>query len=816
MEEFITAIFLIIFWIIIVIISYKYLFYYIKKIYSEKISKEIRFFMVKIPRKESDLDQKQDNTQNMKQNIEIMNQVFKNFYSIYSRDFKSKYVLQNYISLEILVEKEMIKFIIWTPKDYLETFEKMISGFYPGSVIDKIEQPKLLNAGKFADWWYFILSKDNAFPIKTYQNFEADPMDSLLSAFSRVDWEEKLCLQILVSPLAEKWQKKVGKSVEKIKSGAGKWFFSMLIDLFSPLFAPSDDKKQWAEKKNWYSQQQIWDIEKKIEDEWFNLIIRTLAVSPNPDRAKKIIKDIQRAFSQYNYIWLNTFTFLQTKNIEKFIKDFVAKIFIRPFFTPEKFIFFIRSQILNIKELSSIFHFPHSRFNKNPRIKWQNFKIVPPPDNLPQEWILIWHNLFAGVKKEIKVASKDRFRHFYLIWQTWTWKSSMLLVQAKQDAIQNNWFALIDPHGDLCEFIIKNYPKDRIEDLIYFNAGDFDMPIWFNAFEADNDEEKDLILNDAIDMFVKMYWPEIFGPRIQDYFLNWMMTLMDQPEWWTLIEIVRLFADEAFQKLKIKNVKNPVIRGWWEKTFKSMWEKEKAEIIPYFQAKFGPFTTLPIIRNIIWQPKSSFNIADAMQEGKVILLNLSKWKMWEVNSKLLWTMMVSKIKSAALRRASLPEDQRKDYFLYIDEFQNYITQSIETILSEARKYRLWLIIAHQYIEQLVQKSLWWETDLRPAVFGNVWSIMAYKVGAKDAEYLEQEFSPEFSRSDLVNMDKFKWVMKLSVDTQPTRPFSISVLNPYEETLNTDEKVKIIKEISRLKRWRKRELIEKEIYYRMGA
>jgi len=190
--------------------------------------------------------------------------------------------------------------------------------------------------------------------------------------------------------------------------------------------------------------------------------------------------------------------------------------------------------------------------------------------------------------------------------------------------------------------------------------------------------------------------------------------------------------------------------------------------------------------------------------------------MWEVNSKLLGTMMVSKIKSAALRRASLPEDQRKDYFLYIDEFQNYITQSIETILSEARKYRLWLIIAHQYIEQLVQKALWWETDLRPAVFGNVWSIMAYKVGAKDAEYLEQEFSPEFSRSDLVNMDKFKWVMKLSVDTQPTRPFSISVLNPYEEVLNTDEKVKIIKEISRLKRWRKRELVEKEIYYRMGA
>lgn len=248
-----------------------------------------------------------------------------------------------------------------------------------------------------------------------------------------------------------------------------------------------------------------------------------------------------------------------------------------------------------------------------------------------------------------------------------------------------------------------------------------------------------------------------------------------------------------------------------------MWQKEKSEIIPYFQSKFAAMTSSPILRNIIWQKESSFNIYDAMQSWKVILFNLSKWVMWEINSELLGTMMVSKLKSAALRRANIPQSERKDYFLYIDEFQNYITPSIETVLSEARKYRLWLVIAHQYIDQLAQKSLWWETDLRPAVFGNVWTIMSYKVGAKDAEYLEQEFAPRFSRTDLVNMDKYKWVMKLSVDTQPTRPFSINVVNPYAEPpINTPDKVKVIKEISRLKWWRKKDLVEKEISYRIAA
>ena len=474
----------------------------------------------------------------------------------------------------------------------------------------------------------------------------------------------------------------------------------------------------------------------------------------------------------------------------------------------------VGKQILNIKEVASIYHFPHSRFNKNPRIKWQNFKIVPAPDNIPTDGILLWHNIYSGVKKEIWMKNVDRFRHFYIIWQTGTGKSTMISAQAKQDMLNGNGFAIIDPHGDLCEFVLQHYPKERIDDLIYFDAGNTDYPYGLNILEAKNTDEIDIVTNDAVEMFIKLYGPEIFGPRIQDYFRNAAMTLMEQPEWGSLAEIMRIFTDEWYQKLKVKNVKNQVVRSWWEKTYNSMWDREKQEIIPYFQAKFGPLITNWILRNIIWQNESSFDVNKVMQEWKVLLVNLSKGKVWELNSQLLGMIMVSKIKNAALSRASLPPEQRKDFFLYIDEFQNFVTPSIETILSEARKYRLGLILAHQYIDQLTKKDLWWETDLKGAIFGNIWTLMSYKVWAKDAEFMEQEYAPAFSRSDLINMDRFKWVMKLSIDTQPSKPFSLDALNPYTTPLNDKKKFEIIKKISMLKYGRKKDLVEKEIFYRV--
>ncbi len=791
--------------IVIIIISWIWFKIYIKNKKKEDYAKNLVFLLVKIQKKDSDMDKNNDNIQWMKNNIQLMEQVYKNFYWIFNWWWKWKLFWQKHISLNMVCEKEIIKFIVWMPKDFKDSFDKTISSFYPGCTTEEIKPPKMLEAGKFGYGGYLVLSKDDAYPIKNYEKFEADPMDSLLSAFSRVKREEKLQLQILIQPISESWQWNFRKKIKWIKSW---WLMNSFL------------RWKWKENEDnsWLSSTQMQDMEAKVQDEWFEIVIKTFANSPDPERPKKIINELALSLNQYNYNWLNSFIFLKMKNLEKFGKEFIQHIFKKPIFTLYKWLFFITAQILNIKELASIYHFPHSRFNKNPRILWQKFKIVPAPDNIPAEWILLWENLYSWVKKEIKIANVDRFRHFYIIWQTGTGKSTMITAQAKQDTLKWNWFAIIDPHGDLCETIIQYYPKDRINDLIYFDAGNLDMPFGMNLLEPsspDNYDEIDLITNDATELFVKLYWPEIFWPRLQDYFRNAAMTLMEQPEWGSLTEIMRLFTDEAFQKVKVSKVKNPVVKAWWNSTYAAMWDREKGEIIPYFQAKFGPLTTNWILRNIIWQVESSFKIDQVMQEGKVLLLNLSKGKIWEINSQLIWLILVSKIKQAALARASMAPEDRKDFFLYIDEFQNFITPSIESILSEARKYRLGLILAHQYIEQLKQKDLWGETDLTWAIFGNVWTIMSYKVWAKDAEYLEQEFSPEFSRQDLVNIDKFKAVMKLSIDTQPSRPFSINILNPYvEEWKNDPKKCDIIKQISTLKYGRKRELVDKEIFYRI--
>lgn len=475
-----------------------------------------------------------------------------------------------------------------------------------------------------------------------------------------------------------------------------------------------------------------------------------------------------------------------------------------------------KGTLMSIKELSSVYHFPNSKFNRNPRIRRQKFKIVPAPDHLPSEGLLIGYNSYAGTHKEIRITDTDRFRHFYCIGQTGTGKTTALLVMAKDDLINGKGFTFVDPHGDFCEHLLDYFPKERIDDLIYFNVADFENPLAFNVLEAKTPEERDVVVSDLIDMFVSMYGHEIFGPRIQDYFRNACYCLMEQPDGGTMSEIVRLFVDPVFNKIKVGNITNPIVRGWWEKTYNAMGDREKAEMIPYFQAKFSPFTDNSIVRNIVGQPQSSFNFFEAMQQNKIVLVNLSKGLLGEESSQLLGRFITTQIKVAALRRASIPESERKPYFLYVDEFQNYVSKSFESILSEARKYKLGLCVAHQYIDQLKQGGLGGQIDLSKAIFGNVGTMMSYKVGAPDAEFLEKEFGPEFTQLDLVNMDKFKGVIKLSVGTQPTRPFSINILNPYTPPFHTAEKKKLIKEISALRRGRKKELVEKEIFYRVGA
>ena len=777
---------------------------------------------VQIPKnavaRSSDIDAK-DHIQSMKQNIELMNQVYKNFYAVFDDSWKNKRYWNNYISMEIVVEREVIKFFLWVPKEYLITVEKMISSFYSWAIVEQVKQPKMLDAGKFFAGWEFVLTKDSVYPIKTYESFEADPMDSILSAFSNISKEEKVWIQILVEPLHEDWLKKMRKKADDIKEGKEtKGFWDFIKKVWNS-DKPDADEKNKEKKKHNFSQQQLWDFDKKMDDELFQVKMRTIATSPDKRRPKKIIDDIARLFNQYNYIGLNTIKFHKAKNLRKFAKHYVLRLFYSDNTLLSDLRLFKKTMILNIKELSSIIHFPHWRFNQNPRIAWQRFKIVPAPDNLPNEWIVVWYNTYWGVKKEIRITDSDRFRHIYILGQTGTWKSTIMLTQAIDDMENWRWFTFIDPHGDAIEMLLKHFPKERIDDLIHFDLWNTAYPIWLNPLEVDPEDadEKDVVTNDLVEMFIQMYWPEIFGPRIQDYFRNACLLLMDQPEGWTIVDIMRLFTDEAFAEAKIRNLKDPVVASWWNKTYKKMWDREKAEIIPFIQAKFWPFTTWVYVRNIIWQPKSAFKMYDAMQQKKIILLNLAKGISWEETSKLIGKIIAMQVKLSALKRAKIAEEDRVPHYLYVDEFQNYVSASFESILSEARKYRLWLVVAHQYTDQLKQEWLWGNLDLSKTIFGNVGNMFVYKVGAPDAEFLAKEFEPEFNQTDLTATDKFMGACKISINNQQTRPFSFKAKIPYELPVkNSPEKVQIIKQISSLKWGTKRELVDKEVYYRVGV
>ena len=783
---------------------------------------KIRFLQVQIPKnavaRSSDIDAK-DHIQSMKQNIELMNQVYKNFYAIFDEGWKNKEFGNNAISMEILVEKEVIKFILWVPSDHLMTVEKMIASFYTGAIVENIRQPKILEAGKYFAGGEFTLTKDSVHPLKTYESFEADPMDSILSAFSNISRDEKVWIQILVEPLHENWLKKMRKTADDIKEGKKKLGFWWIIQKLRDSGKKETSEKEQKEKKHSLSQQQLSDFDKKMDDELFRVKIRTIATSPDKQRPRKIIDDISRLFNQYNYIGLNTLKFNKAQDLQTFARHYSLRILYPDTSLLTNVLKFNPSTVLNIKELSSIIHFPHGRFNQNPRIARQKFKVIPAPDDLPSEGIVVGYNNYWGVKREIRITDKDRFRHIYILGQTGTGKSTIMLTQAIDDMDNGRGFTFIDPHGEAVEFLLRHFPKERIDDLIYFDLWNTAYPIGLNPLEVspDDSDEKDVVTNDLVEMFIQMYGHEIFGPRIQDYFRNACLLLMDQPEGGTIVDIMRLFTDEAFAEAKIRNLKDPVVAAWWNKTYKKMGDREKAEIIPFIQAKFWPFTTGVYVRNIIGQSKSAFKMYDAMQQKKIILMNLAKGISGEETSKLIGKIIAMQVKLSALKRAKIEEKDRVPHYLYVDEFQNYVSQSFESIMSEARKYRLGLVVAHQYTDQLKQGGLWGELDLSKTIFGNIGNMFVYKVGAPDAEFLAKEFEPEFSQTDLTSTEAFMGACKISINNQQTRPFSFKAKIPYVlEAKNPPEKVQIIKQISSLKRGTKRELVDKEIYFRIGV
>ncbi len=768
-----------------------------------------------MPKKDSDQDEKRETSKDFKEQISLMEQLFSSLKSIHSSKILSKILGQDILSLEYIAVGGEILFYIACPKQYKKLIEKQINGFYTDAIIEETEKPKVLSGQKHAEWTYLFTSKDFFYPFKTYQNLEADPINNLLNAFSKLEENETWALQIMIKPIDDDWQCKSAAASRDIMQGKTTGFslnpFKILVWVFWAFFNNSDDDKSPSSNDNTsaLSQDRAKRVDEKWDKTWYEVIIRVLVAGENKHSIHSELVNIVSSFTQFSSPDGNKFTRSTRHNTKRFIKNFTCRYYKKSFFS--------KKMILNTEELASIFHFPHVKYNKSEEIKWQNFKIVKAPANIPKEWILLGHNIHRGIKKEIRIKNEDRFRHFYVIGQTGTWKSSVFQVMARQDFANGEWVGIIDPHGDLARDLLPFIPRERADDLIYFDPSDTARPMWLNILEYHDDSDKELVVMDAMNIMIKLFWSEIFGPRIQDYFRNGVMALMDYPQWWALTDIVRIFTDQEFQKDRVRNVKNPVVKAWWESTYASMWDREKAEIIPYFAAKFGQFITNKMIRNIIGQNKSSFDILDVMQNRKLLLVNLSKWSLWDLNSKLLGMILVSKLQMAAMRRDKIAKEDRSDFFLYIDEFQNYVTDSIESILSEARKYRLSLNIAHQYLGQLEQSDALTKSslNLKQAIFWNVWSIMSYKIGPEDGEFMSKYYAPTFSDQDLVNMDKFKWVAKISVDNQPTIPFSMIPSNPYLET-GDPQIAKALIELSRLKYGREEAFVSKEIEYRIGV
>jgi hypothetical protein len=431
--------------------------------------------------------------------------------------------------------------------------------------------------------------------------------------------------------------------------------------------------------------------------------------------------------------------------------------------------------------------------------------------------ILLWLNVYRNKYAPVYMKRKDRTRHHYIIWKSGTGKSVFISAMARQDIWSGDGICVIDPHWDLVEDILQYVPKERARDVVYFDAGNEERPMWLNLYEISHPAEADRAVNDATEMFIKMFGAEIFWPRIQEYFKFGSLTLLeDMEEWATLLDVPRLFTDEVYREYKTKKVKNPVTRNFREKTYNAMGDREKQEIIPYFTSKFVSFSTNSLIRNIIWQTKSAFNFAEVMDNKKILLINLSKGKIGELNAQLLGMILVSKIYNAAMARARMEEKDRQYFFLYVDEFQNFVTDTFADILSEARKYKLALIMAHQFISQLDSNSGnnigEWKSKVKDAVFGNVWSMMSFKVGAPDAEFLEKEYTPVLGAQDILWIANYKAYVKLNINNSTSRAFSMNTI--WTEDYKNPKMGDVLKQYCEKKYGRKKEFVDAEIAARL--
>lgn len=793
------------------------------------MEEDLVFLQILVPKKESREDKEAQSEQmgkDFKEVIGIMDHLFQTLHSMYNGNMNRFWTAQPFFSMEYAALGGEMLFFVVCPRSLMEVLEKQLTSFYPDIVVDEVEDYNIFTEQSVATCRTLLPSKPFTSTFKTYQQLKSDPLNTLVNAFSKLKSDEGAAVQFVLTPAKPGWQSKLQREATNLinpkKKKRSFWNpIGWLGTLFSFITSgddvlPSNEDGPSSERVTQAVEDYSKMLEEKAGNPGFETQIRLISSASTQGRAQLVLDTLTAAFSQFGDTRGNGFKMASMERKWRVLQRFVRRMPVRTW----KEWLQSHKMLLGTGELASIFHFPHSTYNRSEAIKWQNFKIAPAPKSVPEDGLFLGTNTYRGEKKKIHMDNEDRFRHFYIIGQTGTGKSSAIQVMAKQDFHQGKGVCIVDPHGSLIEDLLPYIPRERADDVIYFNPADTERPMGLNLLEGKTAEERDLIALDAMDMMVKMFGNEVFGPRIQDYFRNGCLTLMeDEEEGGAITDLVRLFTDEDWQKYKVAKVKNPVVRSFWENQMAKTGQREKSEMIPYFAAKFGQFYTNTLMRNIVGQTRSSFDIAEAMNEGKIIMMNLSKGLVGDINSQLLGMIVVNKVQVAAMRRQRQSKEERKDFFLYIDEFQNFVTPSIESILSEARKYRLGLILAHQYLDQLEKDNkLSGSVSLKGAIFGNVGSMMFYKIGPQDAEVAAKEMAPVFSDQDLVNMDKFKAAMKLSIDGQPSRPFSIEMQRPWLDTTypKDEQAAEAYKQLSRLKYGRQKDFVSREILRRIGS
>lgn len=719
---------------------------------------------------------------------------------------KSFWRRDDYLALEIVCEKDnLITFYLVYPDNLKRFIERQLHAQFPLAELEEVEDYNIFLPHGTVLGADLTLNRQDFFPLKTYVEMESDPMSALASALTKFKGREGGAIQILIRPAWQKWHLSGAKIASQIQQGkklneailsiSGNKFIKGLKELFaaaSKKKAAEKEKEKQFNRLSLSEENIVKNIERKISKMGLEVSIRIIVSAGSKEMAQRDLNGVINSFTQFNARETgNGFKIKIPKNQNNLIHRFIF----RKFDKNKKF-------ILNTEELAGLYH-PPSSFLEIPNIRWLFFRKSPPPVNLPLEGLILGKNIYQGIETTVRIKRDDRRRHAYIIGMTGTGKSVLMANMAIQDIKNGEGVCVIEPHGDLIEDILRRIPKERMEDVIVFNPSDTEMPVGLNMLEAKTSAEGDFAVQEMIAIWQKMFPPEILGPIFEHNMRNNLLTLMaDKDNIGTLVDIPRLFTDAEFQKFKLQKVKDPQVRLYWEKEIAKTSDFHKSEMYGYIISKVGRFAENEMIRNIIGQAKSGFNFRQIMDEKKILLVNLSKGKTGEVNSNLLGLIIVAKLQMAALSRADLPLEQRTDFYLYIDEFHNFITENIATILSEARKYRLNLTVAHQYLKQLICGQ---DTKIRDAVLGTVGTMISFKIGVDDAEVLAKEFKPVFSEYDLVNIEKYNACVKMLIDNQPVKAFNIATFNLEKGDENIAQK---IKELSRLKYGRSRDEVEK--------